>query len=129
MNKNYFELVGRVSKEPEMSYSNDGNTAITVFNVAVNTGFGEKQTVDYFRVKCFKTLAENTKKYLEVGQECLIEGRLKTWKQEKDGVTKYGIDLIANNIQFGAKSGKSNGGGGSDQVDEDTVPAEDDFPF
>ena len=68
-------LVGRLVADPELSYSG-GGIAYTRFTLAVNTGYGEHERVDFIDVVTFGTAAENHAQYLEKGRLVYVEGSI-----------------------------------------------------
>ncbi len=108
-------LIGNLTKDPELRYSQNG-LAIATFSIAVNNIYtaqnGEhKKETDFIRIKVFGKQAENCAKYLNKGRPVFVEGRLHPYSWETpDGQKKSSFDVIANNIQFlgGSKPGESN---------------------
>lgn len=96
-------LIGRLTRDPEVRYIASSQTAVTTFTVAVDRPVyqGEEKKADFPRVTVFGKQAENCEKYLAKGRLVAIEGRLQTGSyQNKDGVTVYTTDVIANKVQF-----------------------------
>jgi single-strand DNA-binding protein len=110
MNKTF--LVGHLTKDPELKYTND-STAVATFTVAVNRQFsnaqGEKEA-DYINIVVWRKQAENVKKYCLKGSLVGIDGRIQTRTyKDKDNKTVYVTEVVADNVTFlGAKS-QSNG--------------------
>lgn len=114
MNKVF--LIARLTKDPEVRYSQGENfTAIARFSVAVDRK-GKKvdgqQEADFPSCIAFGKTAEFISKYFTKGMKIVIEGRLQTGKYDKDGVTHYTTDVVAENVEF-AESKASSGGQGS----------------
>lgn len=106
---NQITLIGNITKDSEMKYSK-ADKAIVTFSVAVNEGFGENKTTQFFNIVSFG--AEKLCQYLTKGKTVAIMGKLSNSNWEKDGVKHYKTDIIANNfggIEFvGGKSGGAN---------------------
>ena len=103
-------LVGNLGKDPEMRTFNNGDS-VANFSVATSESWKDKQTgekktqTEWHNVSAFRKLAEICEKYLKKGDKVYIEGKLKTDKYEKDGVTKYTTRIIADQMQMlGSKS-------------------------
>lgn len=96
-------LTGRLTKDPEVRYTADTQKAVATFSVAIDrpiTKDGEKKT-DYPRVTVFGKQAENCEKYIGKGRLVGVQGRLQTGSYtNKDGVTVYTTDVIADRIEF-----------------------------
>lgn len=96
-------LIGRLTRDPEVRYIASSQTAVATFTVAVDRPVyqGEEKKADFPRITVFGKQAENCEKYLAKGRLVAIEGRLQTGSyQNKDGVTVYTTDVIANKVQF-----------------------------
>lgn len=116
MNKIY--LSGNLTKEPEVRYTPSGK-AICRMSIAVNRGYGDNQTTDYFNLVAWEKTAELCGKFLNKGSKILVEGRLKNNDYEdKKGVKHKSVDVIVENIEFMDTKKKS-----------DEKPADDDMPF
>lgn len=91
-------LIGRLTKEPEITYTKD-NLAVARFTLAVDRM--KKDETDFIRIVTFGKQAENCKKYLDKGKQVAIQGAIRTGSyQNKDGKTVYTTEILANNVQF-----------------------------
>jgi len=107
-------LVGNCGKDPETRYMPSGG-AVTNISIATSESWKDKQTgetkenTEWHNVVFFNRLGEIAGEYLKKGSQVYIEGRLKTEKYEKDGVTRYATKIIANEMQMlgGRSSGDS----------------------
>ena len=99
---NRVELIGRLTRDPELRYSSNNN-ANCRFTLAVNRTFqsqnGEQGT-DFISIVVFNKQAENVKKYVAKGSLVAVTGRIQTGSYEKDGRTIYTTDVVADNVQF-----------------------------
>ena len=60
-------LIGRLTKDVELRYTQTNNTAVASFSLAVNRKFvkpGEERQADFFNIIAWNKLAENISKYL-----------------------------------------------------------------
>ncbi len=93
-------LVGRLGKEPEVRYTQDGKP-ITNINLATpetwkdkNTGQRQERT-EWHRVVFFGGLAGVAGEYLHKGSQVYIEGKLQTRKwQDKNGQDRYTTEVV-----------------------------------
>ena len=96
-------LIGRLTRDPEVRYTASTQMAVATFTVAIDRPVragGEKQT-DFPRVTVFGKQAENCEKYLAKGRLVGVQGRIQTGSyQNKDGVTVYTTDVIADRVEF-----------------------------
>lgn len=99
---NTVQLVGRLTKDPDVKYTN-GGTSIARFTVAVDRRFKSEggPTADFPSVVAFGKTAEFVEKYFHKGQRIGIAGRIQTGSYEdKDGKKVYTTDVIAEAVEF-----------------------------
>lgn len=100
---NKFQFLGRLTKDPDVRFTANTNTQVTVFPVAVNRRFasqtGERQT-DFFNLTAFGKTAEFSAKYFKKGQQVLVEGRIQNRTWEDNGNKRYATDYIAEQVYF-----------------------------
>lgn len=96
-------LVGRLTKDPELRYTQTG-IAVSTFTLAVDRRFanqqGDKET-DFIPVVVWRQLAELCANYLKKGQQAAVDGRIQTRSYEnRDGQKVYVTEVVADNVQF-----------------------------
>ncbi len=115
-------LVGRLTRDPELSYTPNTQTAVCHFTLAVDRPRrnGEDAGADFFRITVFGRQAENCDRYLAKGRQAAVTGRAETGSyKNREGVTVNTLDIIASNVEFlssgqsGSNQGGSYQGGGS----------------
>lgn len=103
-------IIGNLGRDPEMR-STKGGTSVCNISVATTRKYkkGEEwvEETTWHRIVVWGKTAENCGRYLEKGRQVYVEGRLQTSKYEKDGVTHYSTDIVADTVQF--LGGKSEG--------------------
>lgn len=112
---NSMVLVGRLTKDPELSYTPSG-IPMTRFTVAVNRAFSNQQgerEADFINCIAWRKQAENLANFMKKGSLIGIEGRIQTGSFEgQDGKRVYTTDVVADSIQFleprSQQSGQSN---------------------
>ena len=93
-------LIGRLTKDPELSYT-QSQTALCKFTVAVDRQSKEEKTADFIRIVVWGKQAENCDRYLYKGKQVAVNGRIQTGSyKDKSGNTVYTTDVIANNVEF-----------------------------
>lgn len=103
--------IGRLTKDVDVRNTQSG-TEIANFTIACNEKWfdkssGEKkEKTEFVRIVTFGKLAETCARYLTKGKQVYIEGKLQTSSYEKDGVTHYATDIIAEKIQFLGSKGQ-----------------------
>ena len=96
-------LIGRLTREPELRYSQSGDTAIVHFVLAVNRKYKQDggQDADFPSVVAFGKTAEFIDKYFSKGSKMVVEGRLQTGSYtNKDGNKHYTTDVVAEAVEF-----------------------------
>ena len=114
---NRIQLIGRLGRDPELRYTQDG-VALARLAVATHETWkddqGQKQErTEWHRVVLFGRQAEIAAEYLKKGRSVYIEGRLQTRKYtDKDGVEKYATEILAHDMtMLGSREGMGGGGG------------------
>lgn len=107
-------LVGRLGKEPEVRNLENG-AVVANFTMATSESYKDKTTgekkelTEWHNIVLWRGLAEISQKYLHKGDLVYIEGKLKTRSWEKEGVTRYTTEIVADNMtMLGSKGGGGN---------------------
>lgn len=117
-------LIGRLARDPELSYTPNTQTAMCRFTIAVDRPRrnGEDQGADFLRVTTFGKQAENSNQYLAKGRQVAVMGRIQTGSyKNREGVTVYTTDVVADIVEF-LGSGK-NGNGENNGQQQPKAPA------
>ncbi len=106
-------LMGRLTRDPEVRYSQNGNQmAIARFSIAVDRRFkrdGEPDA-DFFNCTAFGKQAEFVERYLHKGTKILTSGRIQNDNYtNKDGQMVYSVRVMVDEIEF-AESKNAAGG-------------------
>lgn len=100
---NNFVAIGRLTKDPEMRYSN-GNKAVGSFTIAIGRKYKKDgdPDADFFKCVCFGKTAEFVDKYFKKGQRVVIQGEVQNDNyKNKDGNMVYGTKILVNQVEFG----------------------------
>ncbi|WP_047155065.1 single-stranded DNA-binding protein [Aneurinibacillus tyrosinisolvens] len=135
MSINHVVEVGRLTKDPELRYTQQA-TAVCSFYLAVDrrvpNSQGEREA-DFLPVVVFGKQAENCAQYLKKGSQAGIDGRLQSRSYDnKEGKKVFVIEIVADYVQFLGSPGKkeSNGGGGDgNPFGASSTPFHEDNPF
>ena len=98
-------IVGNMTKDPEIKYTSSG-VAVCSVSVATNRRWKDKasgemqEEAEFHRCVAYDRLAEIFGEYTKKGSKVLVEGRLKTRKWEKDGVTHYTTEIVCESMQM-----------------------------
>jgi len=146
-------VVGNLTDDPELRFTPQG-VAVANFRIAVSrrmkdeSGQWKDGETSFFRVSCWRQLAENVAESLTRGSRTMVAGRLRmrqweTQEGEKRSVVEIEADEVGPSLKWatakvertsrgGAGGGRDNGGGGGDEWGTDApaaAPAEEEVPF
>ena len=110
---NKVQLVGRLTRDPEIRYSQGENaTATARFSVAVNRRFKNSEgnyDADFINCVAFGKSAEFVEKYFKKGMAIGLTGRIQTGSYtNKDGQKVYTTDVVVEETEFVESKGASN---------------------
>lgn len=95
---NKVTLIGRLTKDPEVRYSQGENTtAIARYSLAVDRRYKREGELDADFINCvaFSKQGEFAEKYLRKGMKIAISGRIQTGSYtDKDGRKVYTTDIV-----------------------------------
>ncbi len=102
MADNSITLVGGLTRDPELRFTNGGR-AIASFGLAVNRRYqvnGEwQEQTSYFNVTAWAELGENVAATLSKGSRAIVFGRLEQRQYEnKDGEQRTVVEVVADAI-------------------------------
>ena len=135
-------LMGRLTRDPEVRYTQTSNTLVASFSLAVNRRFvrqGEERQADFINCVAWNKTGEFVSKYFKKGQQVGVIGRLqtRTWDDDK-GQKHYITEVIVEETYFadskrdGADSSSFENTFGSNVASsspEFEVTSSDDLPF
>ena len=118
-------LMGRLTRDPEIRYSQGNNPmAIARYTLAVDKKKKREDgiTADFFRIVAFDRLAEFAEKYLQQGMKILLSGHVQTGTYEKDGIKMPFFEVVVEEQEFAENKNANQGNtprGNSSTVDSD----------
>ena len=123
-NMNKVILMGRLTRDPEVRYSQGENAmAIARYTLAVDRRFNrnnDEQSADFINCVAFGRAGEFSEKYFRKGLKVLVTGRIQTGSYtNKDGVKVYTTDVVVEEQEFAeskANSQASTNNGGNQSV-------------
>lgn len=96
---NSVQLVGRLTRDPEIRYSDQG-ASVAKFTLAVDRRFKQNEA-DFISCVAFGKTAEFLEKYFHKGQRVGLNGRIQTGSYtNKDGQKVYTTDVILESVEF-----------------------------
>jgi len=139
-------LIGRLTKDPEVRYTQTTNALVASFTLAVNRRFvkqGEERQADFIPIVAWEKTGEFCSKYFKKGQQVAIVGRMQVRNyDDAQGQKRYVTEVVAEEAHF-ADSKRDNGQSTnmeeifgtasnatvSNQNEEFQVSSDDDLPF
>jgi len=137
-------LMGRLTRDPEVRYTQTNNKLVASFSLAVNRRFarqGEERQADFINVVAWDKTGEFCSKYFKKGQQVGVIGRIQTrnWDDEQ-GQKHYVTEVVAEETYFadskregdsGISSGFENSFGTSivQNAEFQVDSSDDDLPF
>jgi single-strand DNA-binding protein len=111
-------LMGRLTKDPELRYTNASNTAVCSFTLAIDRRFskqGEERQSDFIPIVVWGKTAEFCGKYFQKGRQVAVVGRIQTrsW-DDAEGKKHYATEVVAEEAYF-ADSKRDDAGSGGGQ--------------
>ena len=99
-------LMGRLTRDPEVRYSQGGENSLAIarYTLAVDRRFkrnGDDQTADFIGCVAFGRNAEFAEKYFRQGLKVVVTGRIQTGSYtNKDGQKVYTTDVVVEDQEF-----------------------------
>ena len=125
-------LVGRLGRNPEVRYLQDGTTAVTM-SLATDESWKDKngerkKKTEWHRVVVFGKLADICAEFLDKGSLVYIEGKIQTrsW-EDKDGNKRSTTEIRADAMKM--LDGKKDSGRPAASNDDAPTDVESDIPF
>lgn len=126
MSLNHITVMGRLTKDPELRYTQT-QTPVANFTLAVDRDFSDEKKTDFIPVIAWKKSAEFVEKYFFKGDMAIVTGRLqmREWT-DKQGQNRTSAEVVAEHIYFGqSKQRADNGTRGRTTVTPTDVSAAD----
>ncbi len=123
---NRVELIGNLTRDPEMRYTPSGS-AVCTFSIATNRTFvsdGEKrEEVDFHRIVSWNKLAELCSQLLKKGNRVFVSGRLqnRSWEGQ-DGQSRNVTEIVIEDMIVLTSRGAPSAAG-SEDFNEDVAPS------
>lgn len=109
-------LLGRLGKDPEVRTLENGavvaNFSLATTEVYRDRVSGErKESTEWHNIVFWRQLAETASKFLHKGDQCYIEGKIRTRSYEKEGTTRYVTEIVGDSLTL--LGGRRDGQGGA----------------
>lgn len=97
---NKCELLGRLTKDVELKYTQNDNKAVARFTLAVNRR-GKDAGTDFISCIAWDKTAELLQKYCKKGSQVGIIGRIQTGQyDDRDGKRVYTTDVVVEELDI-----------------------------
>ncbi len=126
-------IIGNLGRDPEMRYTPDG-TPVTDFSVAVTRVWGsggqKQEKTTWFKVTCWRKLAETTNQYLKKGRQVMVIGEvdIDVWADKTSGEPRGQLTLVAREVKF-LSGGREEAVGAQGSSAPSYPQEEEDIPF
>lgn len=97
-------LMGRLTRDPELRYTSNTNTAVCNYTLAIDRKFarqGEEKQTDFIPIVAWGKTAEFCSRYFQKGQQVAVVGRIqvRNW-DDAEGKRHYMTEVIAEEVFF-----------------------------
>jgi len=103
-------LVGNVGRDPDIRYfdkESEKKNSVASFTLATTergytlaNGTQVPDRTEWHNIVAWRGLAELAEKYIRKGSQIYVEGKIVTRSWEKEGVTRYTTEIVAETIQL-----------------------------
>ena len=112
MSLNHIDIMGRLTRDPELRYTAQG-TPVTSFTLAVDRDYqsgGNERQADFIDCVAWRQTAEFVSKYFSKGSMAIVTGRLqiRDW-EDKNGGKRRSAEVVADSVYFGESKKRGDG--------------------
>ena len=101
---NLAALMGRLTADPELIYTQGSNIPVTTFTLAVERSYvkqGTERQTDFIDIVAWRSTAEFVSRYFSKGQLVAVQGSIQTRTYEdKQGNKRKAVEIIAEKVHF-----------------------------
>lgn len=101
-------LIGRLTRDPELKYTPNGN-AVSTFTLAVDRNYTNQQgerEADFIPIVAWNKLGETVAHNLVKGRLIAVEGKIRVRSYEaKEGGRRYMTEVVADSVRFLERKG------------------------
>lgn len=124
---NKITIIGNLTRDPELRTTQTGIN-VTTFTVAVNRK-GKAEGTDYFRVTCWRGLADIAAKYLSKGRKVAIVGQVTLGSyKDRNGELHYNMEVVADDLELLTPRSEA-GEAAPENLEPQLVETPQDLPF
>lgn len=101
-------LIGRLTKDPDVRYTNTNNEQMAIARYTIAVDRVKKGETDFISCVAFGKQGEFAEKYLKKGTKIAVEGRIQTGSYtNKDGQKVYTTDVVVERHEFCESKGSA----------------------
>ena len=123
-------LIGRLTKDVEVRYTQTNNTMVGGFTLAVNRKYAKEgeQQADFIPIVVWGKSAEFASKYFKKGMQVSVIGRIQTrsW-DDQNGQKRYVTEVVGSELGFA--EGKRDEMASAEPTSEFATITDDNLPF
>lgn len=94
-------LIGRLTRDPELSYQSGSGKAYCKFTLAVNDIVSKEKKTTFFDCVCFDKQAEAIASHVTKGQQLAVYGKININKyQDRAGINREKVQILVNDNQM-----------------------------
>src|SRR5699024_2218509 len=100
---NSVHMIGRLTKDVEVQQlDNEKGTFISRFTIGINrvNANENQQQADFINCVAFNKTALNLSQHCKKGSKIAVEGKVQSFQFEKNEETRFGMNIVANRIEF-----------------------------
>lgn len=100
---NSVHMIGRLTKDVEVQQlDNEKGTFISRFTIAINrvNAKENQQQADFINCVAFNKTALNLSQHCKKGSKIAVEGKVQSFQYEKNEETRFGMNIVANRVEF-----------------------------
>ena len=122
-------LMGRLTRDPELRYTPNGNVPVVSFSIAVErnySGSNRERVTDFIDIVAWRRTAEFVSQWFTKGMMIVVVGSIQTRRwQDKNGNNRTSVEVVADEVQFGeSKKSRESNGGYSAPAPRESAPAQ-----
>lgn len=117
-------LIGRLARDPELSYTPQSQTPACRMTLAVDRP-KKDAGADFIKITVWGATAENCNKWLSKGRQVAVSGRIQTGSyKDRNGQTVYTTDVVADRVEFIGEKGENSRSNGRNNDSGNTYQPE-----
>lgn len=126
-------LIGRLTKDPELTYIQGSGTAVAKFTIAINRDYKDKDgnyPVDFIPIEVIGKSAEYVSNYIQKGRLVALQGSIRIERyKDKNGDNKTFTKVVTQKVNALEKAKDNNNANSNNAEFEELVIEDEEIPF